>query len=121
MRIYLDITNYKKSVKQNVVNTFCIYDFSAKKMQKYECSKLNYKYNFATRKMDIQEVHFDTKKYETTSNLGVINSLLSKYSSVNIDENESNTQQIVVDVESIDADDLCYDLDAARITYTIHK
>lgn len=118
-RIYIEIQNFLHRTQQDVTNEHYIYDFTEKKIKKYNCSGINYKYNFQTKKMDVIEQNYKTVKYVAKSNLDKVQSILNRYVTAKIIDNETADYQVVIDLKEEEFEDLIDDLDRNNIKYNL--
>lgn len=116
-RIYIEIESSLHRTQKDVLNEHYIYDFTEKKIKKYNCSEINYKYNFETKKMDVIEQNYKTVKYVAKSNLNQIQSILSRYATASILDSESTNYQVVVDIKDESFEDFVDDLERNNIKY----
>ena len=117
-RILIDIQNEQKKVATEVKNNYLFYDVHERKMKSYQCSKLDYRFNFATKKMEVVPNTFSITKYQTVANKSRILSVVNKFASAQINEQASDAYQIVVDVSENDYSDFCYECDINKLRYS---
>lgn len=118
--VYINIVQSTVHNKQKIVHTHLYYDAKEKKMQQLTGGRLQYTYDWRNKRCVAGVEDVFVSKQITRSNIGNIQKFLASTNiEIQMNEEESDSYFMAVDVDDIYLDDFIDEIQTANLQYHI--